>query len=73
MRSDPDVEYRPSANLMPPDLEPVFYGHDGYRKLWSRWFDAFEDLRFDPRSSTLETSFSSRHAKGGTDRAAAWP
>jgi ketosteroid isomerase-like protein len=48
MRSDPDVEYRPSADLMPPDLESVFYGHDGYRKLWSRWFDAFEDMRFDP-------------------------
>jgi ketosteroid isomerase-like protein len=48
MRSHPDVEYRPSGDLMPPDLEAVFYGHDGYRKLWSRWFDAFEDLRWDP-------------------------
>ena len=65
MRSDPDVEYRPSGDLMPPDLEPVFYGHDGYRKLWSRWFDAFEDLRWTPRrSSTLETGFSSRLGKG---------
>ena len=34
MRSDPDVEYRPSGDVMPPDLEAVFYGHDGYRKLW---------------------------------------
>jgi ketosteroid isomerase-like protein len=49
MRSDPDVEYRPSRNLMPPDLESVFYGHDGYRKLWSRWFDAFEDFRWEPK------------------------
>jgi ketosteroid isomerase-like protein len=48
MRSDLEVEYRPSAELMPPDLEPIFYGHDGYRKLWRRWFDAFEDMRFDP-------------------------
>jgi ketosteroid isomerase-like protein len=48
MRSDPDVEYRPSGSVMPPDLEAVFYGHDGYRKLWRRWFDAFEDLRWDP-------------------------
>jgi ketosteroid isomerase-like protein len=48
MRSHPEVEYRPSAELMPPDLEPVFYGHDGYRNLWRRWFDAFEDMRFDP-------------------------
>jgi ketosteroid isomerase-like protein len=49
MRSDPDVEYRPSRDLMPPDLESVFYGHDGYRKLWSRWFDAFEDFRWEPK------------------------
>ena len=48
MRSDPHVEYRPSGDVMPPDLEAVFYGHDGYRKLWRRWFDAFEDLRWDP-------------------------
>jgi ketosteroid isomerase-like protein len=48
MRSDLDVEYRPSSDLMPPDLEAVFYGHDGYRKLWRRWFEAFEDMQFDP-------------------------
>ena len=45
---DPGSEYRPSADLMPPDFEAVFHGHDGYRKLWRRWLDAFEDLRFDP-------------------------
>ncbi len=43
MRSDPEVEYRPSGDLMPPNLEPAFYGQDGYRKLWSRWFEAFEE------------------------------
>jgi ketosteroid isomerase-like protein len=48
MRSDPDAEYRPSRDLMPPDLESVFHGHAGYRKLWSSWFDAFEDSRWDP-------------------------
>jgi ketosteroid isomerase-like protein len=45
---DPGSEYRPSRDLMPPDFEAVFHGHDGYRKLWRRWLDAFEDLRFDP-------------------------
>src|SRR5919109_1081962 len=49
MRSDPEVEYRPSADLMPPDQERVFYGHDGYRRLWRRWFDAFEDFRWEPK------------------------
>ena len=70
MRSDPDVEYRPSNDLMPPDLEPVFYGHDGYRKLWSMWFDAFDDLRWDPEEildfgdRLLVTARQSGHGSG---------
>ena len=49
MRSDPEVEYRPRGDLIPPDLEEVFHGHDGYRRLWKRWFDAFEDFRWEPK------------------------
>ena len=45
---DPGGEYRPSSELMPPDLEPVFRGHDGYRRLWGYWLDAFEDIRWEP-------------------------
>ena len=30
-----------------PDIEAVFYGHEGYRKLWDRWLDAFGDLRWE--------------------------
>jgi SnoaL-like domain len=45
---DPAIEYRPSSDLMAPDLEPVSHGHDGFRKLWRYWMDAFEDLRWDP-------------------------
>jgi ketosteroid isomerase-like protein len=46
---DPDAyEYHPSAELLPPDLEKVFHGHEGYRKLWRYWIDAFEDIRWDP-------------------------
>ena len=45
---DPGSEYRPSADLMAPDQETVFYGHDGYLQLWRYWFDAFEDVRWDP-------------------------
>jgi hypothetical protein len=33
---------------MPPDLETVFYGHDGYLQLWRDWLDAFDDIRWDP-------------------------
>jgi len=45
---DPEHEYRPSDDLMPLDLEPVFRGHDGYLKLWRYWLDAFEDIRWEP-------------------------
>jgi hypothetical protein len=45
---DPGSEYRPSGDLLPPDLEPVFHGHDGYLKLWRYWLDAFEDIGWDP-------------------------
>jgi ketosteroid isomerase-like protein len=45
---DPEFEYRPSADLRPLDLEPVFHGHDGYLKLWRYWLDAFEDIHWDP-------------------------
>jgi ketosteroid isomerase-like protein len=49
MRSHPEVEYRPGGDLIPPDLEEVFYGHAGYRRLWRRWFDAFDDFRWEPK------------------------
>jgi hypothetical protein len=45
---DPGSEYHPSGDLLPPDLEAVFYGHDGYRQLWRYWLDAFDDIRWDP-------------------------
>jgi ketosteroid isomerase-like protein len=47
--SDPAIyEYRPSVDLLPPDLESVFYGHDGYLELWRYWLEAFDDIRWDP-------------------------
>jgi hypothetical protein len=46
---DARSEYHPSGDLLPPDLETVFYGHDGYLKLWRYWLDAFEDIRWDPQ------------------------
>jgi len=45
---DPKSEYRPSADLTPPDVEPVFYGHDGMRQLWRYWLEAFQDIRWEP-------------------------
>jgi len=45
---DPSFEYRPSRDLMPPDAEPVFYGHSGYLDVWRHWQEAFGDIRWDP-------------------------
>jgi ketosteroid isomerase-like protein len=45
---DAESEYRPSRELLPPDVEPVFHGHDGMRQLWRYWLDAFEDIRWEP-------------------------
>jgi hypothetical protein len=67
---DPGSEYRPSSDLMPPDLEKVFYGHDGYRRLWRYWLDAFHDIRWDPEElldygdRILVTAQQSGHGSG---------
>jgi ketosteroid isomerase-like protein len=45
---DPANEYRPAADMIAPDQEPVFSGHDGYLEMWQNWLDVFEDLRFEP-------------------------
>jgi len=67
---DPANEYRPSRELMPPDLETVFKGHDGYLRLWRYWLDAFDDIRWDPSEvldfgeSFLVTTQQSGHGSG---------
>ena len=43
-----EYEYRPSADFIAPDQDPVFHGRDGYLRMWRTWLDAFEDLRFEP-------------------------
>lgn len=45
----PECEYRPSRDLIAPDMEAAFYGHDGMRQLWRYWRDAFDDIQWDPR------------------------
>lgn len=47
--NDPDAyEYRPSPDLLPPDMETAYYGHAGYLRFWKLWLDAFENIRWDP-------------------------
>lgn len=45
---DPGHEYRPAPDMMPPDLGGPTHGHDGYRRMWRYWLDAFEDIRYEP-------------------------
>jgi ketosteroid isomerase-like protein len=47
----PDVliRYAPDpGGRIPPDLIGDYHGHDGFREAWSKWLDAFEDLRVEP-------------------------
>jgi ketosteroid isomerase-like protein len=47
--NDPALyEYRPSVELLPPDMETVYHGHEGYRQFWRLWLEAFEDIRWEP-------------------------
>jgi len=41
-------EYRASADVLPPDLDAVSSGHEGYLGMWQLWLEAFEDIRFEP-------------------------
>jgi len=48
---DPDFEYRPAPEMLVPDHQPVFYGHEGYERLWRHWLDAFEAIRLEPKDA----------------------
>jgi ketosteroid isomerase-like protein len=69
--NDPrSYEYHPSADYLPPDMDRVYYGHDGYRRFWRQWLDAFEDIRWDPEemvdfgAKALVTTRQSGHGSG---------
>jgi hypothetical protein len=69
--NDPgSYEYHPSADYLPPDMDAVYYGHDGYRRFWRQWLEAFEDIRWDPEemidfgAKTLVTTRQSGHGSG---------
>ena len=71
LANDPaDYEYHPSVDLLPPDFETVYRGHQGYLRFWRRWLEAFEDIRWDPEEMldfgerTLVTTLQSGHGSG---------
>jgi ketosteroid isomerase-like protein len=47
--SDVVIRYAPDPDgRIPPDLVGEYHGHDGFREAWSKWLDAFADLRVEP-------------------------
>jgi ketosteroid isomerase-like protein len=63
-------EYRPSRDLLPPDMATIYRGHEGYREFWRLWLEAFEDIRWDPEEildlgdRALVTTRQSGHGSG---------
>jgi ketosteroid isomerase-like protein len=46
---DPAIDFRMAGGAMfPPDLMGHHHGHAGYRNLWRKMLEAFEDLTLDP-------------------------
>ena len=42
----PEVEWRPSGAF--PGLDPVYMGHDGFRRFWREFMDPWESFRIKP-------------------------
>ena len=45
---DPGIEYHPRQDQIALDQDAVYYGHSGYREMWRKWTEAFEDVRLEP-------------------------
>jgi ketosteroid isomerase-like protein len=45
---DPAIEYHPAGDQLPPGMDAVVYGHDGYKRVWAEMIDAFEDFHAEP-------------------------
>jgi ketosteroid isomerase-like protein len=44
-RVDPDIEWRTSG--LYPDVDPVYYGHEGFRRFWRDFHDTWETLTME--------------------------
>jgi ketosteroid isomerase-like protein len=48
---DPEVEYQAEGTidgLVPPDLQGVHHGHEGYVGIWEAVIEAWPDVRLEP-------------------------
>jgi ketosteroid isomerase-like protein len=45
---DPDIEWDASRiDQLIPDLAEVYHGHEGVRRYWRRWMEAWKELAFE--------------------------
>lgn len=46
---DPGIEYFPAGDVLPPGMDSISHGHDGYEGVWRQLIDSFEDFRVEPQ------------------------
>jgi SnoaL-like domain len=46
---DPEIEWRTSGIY--PDVDPVYYGHEGFRKFWRDFHETWETLSMELRDT----------------------
>src|SRR5919198_668130 len=67
---DPDIEYHPAGDQLPPGMDANSHGHDGYREVWRQMIDSFEDFHAEPEEvldlgdQTLATTHYKGHGSG---------
>jgi ketosteroid isomerase-like protein len=65
---DPEIEWRTSG--LYPGLEPVYYGHDGFRRFWRDFHEPWETLSMELRDAVSvgdKVVFSFRFEATGRD------
>ena len=45
---DPGIEFHPASDQLPPGMDAVRHGHDGYQEVWRQMIGAFEDFYAEP-------------------------
>jgi ketosteroid isomerase-like protein len=67
---DPSIEYHPAGDQLPPGMDAVSHGHEGYREVWRQFIDSFEDFHAEPEElldlgdQTLATTHYKGHGSG---------
>jgi hypothetical protein len=45
---DPGIAYHPAGDQLPPGMDPLSHGHEGYERVWRQMIDSFEDFHAEP-------------------------